>query len=226
MSQDIRIEDWQWERLMEVLGAIDQNTQPTVTTISTAKPDLPNLPPAYVDRLREDALARATARAEAAEARVQVWEGMAHDAGILGNEVARVKLILLGTTNPDPAGVWVLESEHKRVMEIMGRYEDASVEIPAVPELRSADHHSHRIWTFAKWLRDMLVKARADLEQQKNHPGWMDRIRRDRQEERERIIALLDCEGDMPDGCPALLVRNVTSGSTLNAAQLRAVLEP
>ena len=27
MSQDIRIEDWQWERLMEVLGAIDQNTQ-------------------------------------------------------------------------------------------------------------------------------------------------------------------------------------------------------
>ena len=130
------------------------------------------------------------------------------------------------TAKAEPEGVWVLESEHKRVMEIMGRYEDASVEIPAVPELRSADHHSHRIWTFAKWLRDMLVKARADLEQQKNHPGWMDRIKKERQEERERIIALLDCEGDMPDGCPALLVRNVTSGSTLNAAQLRAVLEP
>ena len=71
-----------------------------------------------------------------------------------------------------------------------------------------------------------VEQLRAELEQQKNHPGWMDRIRRERQEERERIIALLDCEADMPEGTPALLVRNVTSGETLNAAQLRAVLEP
>lgn len=158
MSQDIRIEDWQWERLMEVLGAIDQNTRPTVTTVSTVQ--------------------------------------------------------------PEPEGVWVLESEHQAVMDRLANLGTAI----ALAE-KAEQEHTICMGLLAATTKEAAA-LRAEREQQKNHPGWMDRIRRERQEERERIIALLDCEADMPEGTPALLVRNVSSGETLNAAQLRTVLEP
>jgi len=71
------------------------------------------------------------------------------------------------------------------------------------------------------------ASIRRALEKQENHPGWMDRIKRERMKaydegalaERERITALLD-----KDGANQLILRN--GGTDLFGDCLRDVLTP
>ena len=133
------------------------------------------------------------------------------------------------TAKAEPEGVWVLESEHKRVMDQLTRYSIARAELPPIPDWAPGNpnwpDHCAGLLIYISKLRDTAAALRVERDEAQR-AIWTDKeaCARVRVEEQERIIALLDCEADPPAGFPSLLVRNVSSGKTLNAADLRAYL--
>lgn len=95
-----------------------------------------------------------------------------------------------------PAGVWVLESEHKRVMDHLAGIAAAKSGEPPMPESETFDGTLDELdqaviaWGRRGW--DAAAALRAEKEP---GSGWIDRITKAREEarrdERERIIAMV-----------------------------------
>jgi hypothetical protein len=201
MSDDVRLDQWQWDRLMEVLWNTTNSTNEIRDHLlaRTAKPEqeaepAPALPSdafrwfkrledaeffAHHYRAEKDAL---QARAETAEARVRELEGVVR----AKNTIISSTEECLKNTNEDRLSL------KSRLAAIDAAREGEPPE-PCIPVLKITDIETIRAW--GRHYRDAAASLRVELEQVKSSAyveSILAQAREDgAREERERIFALL-----------------------------------